>query len=170
MTEDYSLQYAKENKKVLISSITDGKEKEEEKTAIFMAGSPGAGKTEAAQTLTALNNNLCIIDADKFRVLFPGYVGNNSDEFQRGSALLVDAALDLVLKKGYSFILDGTFATSKVNQILNGHSKRIIMCLSIMFIKIHLLLGILPKSEKKLKDVLFLKNVLSMLFSNQEKI
>ncbi|WP_368267005.1 zeta toxin family protein, partial [Enterococcus sp. RTP21361st1_A6_RTP21361_211029] len=83
MTEDYSLQYAKENKKVLISSITDGKEKEEEKTAIFMAGSPGAGKTEATQTLTALNSNLCVIDADKFRELFPGYAGNNSDEFQR---------------------------------------------------------------------------------------
>lgn len=124
MTEDYSLQYAKENKKVLISSITDGKEKEEEKTAIFMAGSPGAGKTEAAQTLTALNSNLCVIDADKFRELFPGYVGNNSDEFQRGSALLVDAALDLVLKKGYSFILDGTFATYKVNQNIERALKK----------------------------------------------
>lgn len=124
MTENYSLQYAKENKKVLISSITDGKEKEEEKTAIFMAGSPGAGKTEAAQTLTALNGNLCVIDADKFRELFPGYVGNNSDEFQRGSSLLVDAALDLVLKKGYSFILDGTFATFKVNQNIERALKK----------------------------------------------
>lgn len=124
MTEDYSLQYAKENKKVLISSITDGKEIEEEKTAIFMAGSPGAGKTEAAQTLTALNSNLCVIDADRFRELFPGYVGNNSDEFQRGSALLVDAALDLVLKKGYSFILDGTFATYKVNQNIERALKK----------------------------------------------
>ena len=92
MTEDYSLQYAKENKKVLISSITDGKEKEEEKTAIFMAGSPGAGKTEAAQTLTALNSN--------------------------------DAGLDLVLKKGYSFILDGTFATSKVSQNIERALKK----------------------------------------------
>lgn len=54
MTEDDSLQYAKENKKEIISSVIDGKEKEEEKTAIFMAGSPGAGKTEAAQTLTVL--------------------------------------------------------------------------------------------------------------------
>ena len=124
MTEDHSLQYAKENKKVLISSITDGKEKEEEKTAIFVAGSPGAGKTEAAQTLTALNSNLCVIDADKFRELFPGYVGNNSDEFQRGSALLVDAALDLVLKKGYSFILDGNFATFKVNQNIERALKK----------------------------------------------
>ena len=75
------------------------------KTAIFMAGSPGAGKTEAAQTLTVLNSNLCVIDADKFRVLFPGYVGNNSDEFQRGSSLLVDAALDLVLKKAIVLFL-----------------------------------------------------------------
>ena len=35
MTEDDSLQYAKENKKEIISSVIDGKEKEEEKTAIF---------------------------------------------------------------------------------------------------------------------------------------
>ena len=98
MTEDDSLQYAKENKKEIISSVIDGKEKKR-KNCHFMAGSPGAGKTEAAQTLTVLNSNLCVIDADKFRVLFPGYVGNNSDEFQRGSSLLVDAALDLVLKR-----------------------------------------------------------------------
>ncbi|PAB00393.1 zeta toxin family protein [Enterococcus canintestini] len=124
MTEDYSLRYAKENKKALISSIIEGKEKEQEKTAIFMAGSPGAGKTEATQTLMALNSNLCVIDADKFRELFPGYTGNNSDEFQRGAALLVDASLDLVLKKGYSFILDGTFATAKVNQNIERALKR----------------------------------------------
>lgn len=31
MTEDDSLQYAKENKKEIISSVIDGKEKEEEK-------------------------------------------------------------------------------------------------------------------------------------------
>ncbi|OTP24433.1 zeta toxin family protein [Enterococcus sp. 5B7_DIV0075] len=74
--------------------------------------------------MTALNGNLCVIDADKFRELFPGYAGNNSDEFQRGSALLVDAALDLVLKKGYSFILDGTFATSKVNQNIERALKK----------------------------------------------
>lgn len=126
MTEDFSLQYAKKNKKRLISSIIDGKEKEEEKTAIFMAGSPGAGKTEAAHTLRVLNTNLCVIDADEFRVLFPGYVGNNSDKFQRGAALLVDAALDLVLKTGYSFILDGTFATStmKVTQNIERVLKK----------------------------------------------
>ncbi|MDT2740441.1 zeta toxin family protein [Enterococcus canintestini] len=91
MTEDFSLHYAKKNKKILISSITEGKDIEEEKIAIFMAGSPGAGKTEVAQTLMALNNNLCIIDADKFRALFPGYIGNNSDEFQRGKERFINA-------------------------------------------------------------------------------
>lgn len=124
MTDDFSLTYAKENKKSMISSVIEGKEKEEEKTAIFMAGSPGAGKTEAAQTLRMLNSNLCVIDADQFRGLFPGYTGNNSDEFQRGSSLLVDAALDLVLKKGYSFILDGTFATTKVQKNIERALKK----------------------------------------------
>lgn len=104
MTEDDSLQYAKENKKEIISSVIDGKEKEEEKLP-FYGWKSWAGKTEAAQTLTVLNSNLCVIDADKFRVLFPGYVGNNSDEFQRGSSLLVDAALDLVLKKAIVLFL-----------------------------------------------------------------
>ena len=103
MTEDDSLQYAKENKKEIISSVIDGKEKKR-KNCHFMAGSPGAGKTEAAQTLTVLNSNLCVIDADKFRII-SGYVGNNSDEFQRGSSLLVDAALDLVLKKAIVLFL-----------------------------------------------------------------
>lgn len=116
MVNDISLIYAKQNKKRLITSVIDGKQVETDKTAIFMAGSPGSGKTETAQTLTMLNSNLCVIDADQFRKEFPGYLGNNSYRFQRGYALLVDAALDLVLKKGYSFILDGTFATKKADQ------------------------------------------------------
>lgn len=35
MTEDDSLQYAKENKKEIISSVIDGKEKEEEKLPFY---------------------------------------------------------------------------------------------------------------------------------------
>ena len=57
-----------------------------------------AGKTEAAQTLTVLNSNLCVIDADKFRVLFQvmlGIIQMNSTRI----ITLVDAALDLVLKR-----------------------------------------------------------------------
>lgn len=124
MKNDFSVEYAKKNKKMMIDSIIQNKKSEDEKTAIFMAGSPGAGKTEVAQTLAHLNPNLCVIDADQFRTLFPGYKGNNSDEFQRGSSLLVDAALDLVLKKRYSFILDGTFSTSKVEENIERALKK----------------------------------------------
>lgn len=63
-----------------------------------------------------LNSKLCVVDANQFRKEFLGYVGNNSDQSQRGSSLLVDAALDLVLKYGYSFILNGMFATKTANQ------------------------------------------------------
>jgi len=122
--DDFSLKYAKQNKKELTRAIIDGKEREDKKSAIFMAGSPGAGKTEAAQTLASLNSNLVVIDADQFRAKFPGYTGNNSSEFQRGSALLVDASLDLVLKKGYSFILDGTLATPKAEQNIERALKK----------------------------------------------
>jgi predicted ABC-type ATPase len=124
LSEDFSLKYAKEHKKAMVSSVIENKIKENPRTAIFMAGSPGAGKTEVSQTLTLLNSNLCVIDADLFRGKFPGYTGNNSDEFQRGASLLVDAGLDLVFKKGYSFILDGTFATKKVKQNIERALKK----------------------------------------------
>ncbi|EAC9345406.1 zeta toxin family protein, partial [Listeria monocytogenes] len=45
MVNDISLIYAKQNKKRLITSVIDGKQVETDKTAIFMAGSPGSGKT-----------------------------------------------------------------------------------------------------------------------------
>lgn len=111
-----------------------------------------------------------MIDADKFRVLFPGYVGNNSDEFQRGSSLLVDAALDLVLKKGYSFILDATFATSKVKQNIERALKKNYNVLVYYVYQDPFIAWDFTKNEKWLKGVLFLKSVLSMLFSNHEKI
>ena len=118
MVNDISLIYAKQHKKRLITSVIDGKQVETDKTAIFMAGSPGSGKTETAQTLTMLNSNLCVIDADQFRKEFPGYLGNNSYRFQRGSALLVDATLDLVLKKGIVLFLMGHLPLKKPIKIL----------------------------------------------------
>lgn len=124
LNEDFSLVFAKKNKKEITRELVMNKEQEVIKTAIFMAGSPGAGKTEVVQTLIPMNNNLVVIDADQFRKKFPGYTGNNSDVFQSGSTLLVDASLDLVLKKGYSFVLDGTFATPKVKSNIERALKR----------------------------------------------
>ena len=75
-----------------------------------MAGSPGAGKTEVALGLSENYDNHILIDADAFRIQFPGYDGSNSSQFQKASAWLVDQSFKFVVDKGYSFILDATFA------------------------------------------------------------
>ncbi|GMG67838.1 zeta toxin family protein [Tetragenococcus halophilus] len=113
--DDQSILYVKAHKNEFLKKLVEDKYPAEtgKKTAIFMAGSPGAGKSEVASSLAVMLENVCIIDADIFRTYFPQYNGHNSDEFQRGAALMVDYALDYVLKKGYSFILDDTFAIDK---------------------------------------------------------
>lgn len=110
---DESIEYAKEHKKNFLKQIVSGKQIMTDKVAIFMAGSPGAGKTEVATSIEELSPNLCLIDADAFRIMFPKYDGSNSNEFQKGASWLVDHTFTAVLRKGYSFILDGTFAISK---------------------------------------------------------
>lgn len=65
-----------------------------------------------------------MIDADVFRSQFPEYNGSNSSEFQAGASLLVEYSLDYVLKKGYSFILDVTFAIGKSIENIERALKR----------------------------------------------
>lgn len=109
-----SLIYAKNHKNELVADLIKDKTNSENKIAIFMAGSPGAGKSEIATSLIeCVDSNLVRIDADKFRVAFPEYNGSNSVDFQKGSSWLVDHAFTFLLRKGYSFILDATFAISK---------------------------------------------------------
>lgn len=108
-----SLAYAKRHKKDFTKNVISGKSIVPDKNAIFMAGSPGAGKTEFATSIALLDESLCIIDADVFRSQFPNYNGTNSSEFQKGASWLVDHVFTFLLNKGYSFILDGTFSIAK---------------------------------------------------------
>ena len=53
-------------------------------TTLFMAGSPGAGKTEISKRLVPRFKQKPIrIDADEIRTLCPGYAGNNAHAFPR---------------------------------------------------------------------------------------
>lgn len=107
---DKHLEFAKTNKDRFILDIIKEKKPVINKEAIFMAGSPGAGKTEVVSSLTENYSNYVVIDADYFRTQFPEYNGKNSSLFQKGSSWLVEQALRYVLENGYSFILDATFA------------------------------------------------------------
>ena len=53
-------------------------------TTVFMAGSPGAGKTEFSRRLAELfKQKPVIIDADEIRKIIPGYVGKKAFFFKK---------------------------------------------------------------------------------------
>jgi len=110
-----ALEFAKSHKNDFLSELIKNKKPCKNKVALFMAGSPGAGKTEVAVSLAEMYPDYVVIDADEFRTKFPNYTGNNSALFQKASSWLVEQAFKFVIQEGYSFILDGTFALESSN-------------------------------------------------------
>lgn len=112
-----ALNFAKSNKKPIAKRLTnkDIYLAEESPVSVFMAGSPGAGKTEASiELLAALGQEEAVsvvrIDPDELRSEFEQYDGQNSYLFQKGVSVLVEKVHDLVLKQKQSFLLDGTLS------------------------------------------------------------
>ncbi|RUM93690.1 MAG: Zeta toxin [Thiothrix sp.] len=111
-----ALAFARKNKKGIARKLTDKSRflPEEEPVSVFMAGSPGAGKTEASKELLALfeesRSEILRIDPDELRRECPNYTGNNSWLFQGAVSVLVEKIHDLALKQKQSFILDGTLS------------------------------------------------------------
>lgn len=107
--------FANKNKKVIAKNRTDIKifKPEAHPVSVFMAGSPGAGKTESAEALIKKftnNSSILHIDSDDLRKEFPDYNGENSSLFQGATSILVDRMHDLALKQKQSFVFDGTFS------------------------------------------------------------
>ena len=90
---------------------------EQNPVSVFMAGSPGAGKTESSKNLIEKfskdGRKIIRIDPDELRSKIPGYTGHNSYLFHGAVSILVDRIHDLVLKNKQSFVFDGTL--SRVN-------------------------------------------------------
>lgn len=86
--------------------------------SVFMAGSPGAGKTEVSRAFIGMmqagGSSALRIDPDDFTNYFPEYTGRNSSLFQRGVTIFVERTLDLVYQQRQSFLLDGTLANLEV--------------------------------------------------------
>ncbi|MCE3269684.1 MAG: zeta toxin family protein [Ramlibacter sp.] len=114
---DDARHFAKKNGRAIARELADlavfpGEEKP---VSVFMAGSPGAGKTEASkELLKKLGDSVLRIDPDDLRSRFPGYTGANSWVFQGGVSLLVEKLLDLALSQKQSFLLDGTLSSYTV--------------------------------------------------------
>lgn len=125
LISEEALQFVKQNRKMLIggfASLNDYPPSEKPFT-IFMAGSPGAGKTEFSKSFNPdlfkftkeQETKIVRIDADEIRHLIPQFNGKNSSEVQRAASKGVDILFDYVQKKGQNVIVDGTFANYEIS-------------------------------------------------------
>ncbi len=112
-----AVEFAKQNKIRIAKELTDPLKYEADVVPIsaFMAGSPGAGKTEFSKSLIKIlegdnERRVVRIDGDEVRPLIPGYAGNNSRLFHGAVSLVVEKVHDLVLHQRQSFVFDSTFA------------------------------------------------------------
>lgn len=112
--QEEALEFARAHKKAIARRLADPKvfPPELEPVSVFMAGSPGAGKTEASiELIAALPGPPIIrIDPDDLRTEFAAYDGSNAWLFQKGVSVLVEKIHDLALDQSQSFLLDGTLS------------------------------------------------------------
>ncbi len=126
--QDKAIAHAHKIKKKFAKEFTDKAifPKEENPVSVFMAGSPGAGKTEASKALIEeFKGDVIRIDADEFRKQFEDYTGDNSWLFQSAVSILVEKVHDFVIKNSQSFLLDGTLTNyTKAAQNIERSIKR----------------------------------------------
>lgn len=88
--------------------------------SLFMAGSPGAGKTEVSRGLVRKFKDAPVrIDADEIRTLCPEYTGANAHVFQKAANKGVNTLFDYVLHKestAFSMVLSRMRALAKTSR------------------------------------------------------
>ena len=121
--KEEAIAFAKKNKKDIAKKLTDKTlyKPEDHPVSCFMAGSPGAGKSEFAIEMIAkindgTNNPTLYIDPDDIRQEFSSYNGANSHLFHAAVSIIVEKAFDLILKNKQSFILDGTLSNHEKSE------------------------------------------------------
>ncbi len=113
-----AIDFARSNKKDVAKRLTDIKQfpPDEIPISVFMAGSPGAGKTESAINLItrfSKDENILHIDSDNLRTEFEDYNGKNSSLFQAATSIIADKMQDFALKQKQSYVFDGTLTNLK---------------------------------------------------------
>jgi UDP-N-acetylglucosamine kinase len=111
-------EYAKKNKKIIAKEKTslDLFPTEKNPVSVFMAGSPGAGKTESSRELikkfTKDSESIIRIDPDELRECFNsyGYCGSNSSLFQGAVTIIAEKMHDMAIDNEQSFVFDSTFS------------------------------------------------------------
>lgn len=109
-----AITFANVHKKEIARECTDTKKfpPDSAPVSVFMAGSPGAGKTESSENLVAHltegGHMVLRIDPDELRERFSTYTGSNSLLFQGATSILAECIHDNALKQNQNFVFDGT--------------------------------------------------------------
>jgi predicted ABC-type ATPase len=120
LTSDKVLEWARENKKRIVQDYLSECEypRSDSPNVIFMAGAPGAGKTEFAKRLIPqLSVPPIHIDMDEIAKRIDDYNPKNSHLFRAGATVILERLYDEAIDKGIDILMDGTFGHSKT--ILN---------------------------------------------------
>lgn len=113
-----AIKYVKEHKKEILYKFANVEKHPPVANpfTIFMAGSPGAGKTEFSTYFDpkvyaySAEVPLVRIDADEIRKMLPGYDGTNAALFQAAATRGVEKLFDFANHKGQNILLDTTFS------------------------------------------------------------
>lgn len=112
-------EWLKTNKTLLYDKFANLEifEPAEKPTTIFMAGAPGAGKTEFSKSIDkelaerlGITTKAVRIDADEIKLLFPQYNGKNTAVVQSAAYKAVEKLHDFALTNNQNIIFDGTFS------------------------------------------------------------
>ena len=108
-------QWAKANKKSFAEKYikeSGAVPDKEEPACIFMAGLPGAGKTEYVRTIIRESGVKAVcIDMDDIASRIEGYKPQEADLFRLSATILQNEIFDRTKAKYYPFIMDGTLAS-----------------------------------------------------------
>lgn len=112
---DWVRSHRKEFVRRLISN--SGAVRSNNPAAIFMAGLPGAGKTEFTKSWIE-NSGLKVVrlDMDEIASQIDTYSPRKADKFRRAASALLSRTYDKVVKDKYDFIMDGTFGGASAIQ------------------------------------------------------
>ncbi|MBR3252867.1 zeta toxin family protein [Candidatus Saccharibacteria bacterium] len=121
------LGWVKDNKKSFVLNMVReaGVEPDAEPGAFFMAGLPGAGKTEISKNLIAdFNIPILRIDMDEIAERLPGYRPEKADEFRKPATLLLSELFSYTIHHDLDFLMDGTFGSMKASENIERCLKR----------------------------------------------
>ena len=109
-------EFARKNKKNIVNEYFRKYpyEVSDNPSGIFMAGLPGAGKTEFVKRLLGGITPLPVhIDMDEIASSIEGYKPQFAHLFKGGANIILERVLDHSINKKINFILDGTFGHDK---------------------------------------------------------